>query len=180
MKDLNKAYQTSNKFVVAFLSSLQCTSDAEKTEMINQWKLHSPKLKSQLKKNATGIPKRVVSKYLFFCQEEREKIFQENPSITIKECTCELGKRWSKFKDDPDPERMKRLDVLFLADKQRYDSEKAESVQKKRPAPKSAYLAFCREQRNKGKISMKELGEMWTDVKTDPKELERYQKLAEE
>jgi hypothetical protein len=119
-------------------------------------------------------PKRVVSKYLYFCQDERLKIMAENPSLSIRECTCELGRRWKDFQESDtteDRERMNRYQILFDADKKRYDDAKANQPQRSvetRKKPTSAYLNFCADQRSTNpKISLKELSVKWAEIKLD-------------
>lgn len=178
--EVNNKFCLINKYVVNFLTVTGATE-----EMLTQWKDKSnqSKLKALVKKSKTSLPKRVVSKYLYFCQDERVKVKQEYPEMDIQKITCELGKRWKTFQEDPDSERMVKITALFEADKLRYDTtkkecEKAEPKKKKR-VPNSAYMAFCGYERSKDqKISMKQLGEKWSKVKEDPSELEKYKSMV--
>jgi len=201
--DENLYFHYVNKFVSDFLRSSSAGD-----ELIESWKSKSnvKSLKSGLRRFgaiASGgniKPKRVVSKYLFFCDEERPKIRNEFPEMNIKEITCELGKRWREFMTNPDVDRLTRITDKFNADKSRYEDErvvKASSIGKKRrggnkrsiggdeeegdqqPAakrPPTAYLVFCGKERSiTPKITMKELGEKWRDIKFNrPEELCHY------
>lgn len=170
--DVNKQYHSANKFVVGFLTDLQIDQSV-KEKILADWKLKGgPKLKSELQKHTHAAqPKRVVSKYLYFCNDERQKILNESPGMNIKAVTCELGKRWREFQANPDPERMTRYQALFDTDKKRYDEARAtmgKDVSEKKKRPPSEYILFCNEQRKlRPKISMKELGTEWAKVKAE-------------
>lgn len=168
----NIQFHTINKFVTHFLNS-KLESNITINEIITAWKDRSNtnKLRS-LTRNPRSKPKRVISKYLFFCRDERAQIFKENPGMDIKSVTCELGKRWSDFQlNHSDSERMVEITNLFEIDKKRYDEEKRAInerattnetiITKKRT--KTAYLLFCDKQREtEPKINMKELGIRWS------------------
>ncbi len=167
-----------NKFVVTFLNALNIDDDVRSTT-IDTWKskANSNKLKTVFRKNGGKQPKRVMNKYLYFCQEERVTILRENPTMAIKDVTCELGKRWQSFQLNPDMDRLKRITDLFLEDKKRYETDKDDMKQHKpvRHYTKTPYVRFCEDQRRENpKISMKELGHKWKIVKTDAAELIRY------
>ena len=49
-----------------------------------------------VKKKKSG-PKRPLSAYLYFCAENRDVIKKEIPSLSAKEITSELGKRWKSY-----------------------------------------------------------------------------------
>lgn len=176
----NKQYHFVNKFIVDFITQLSLSDDAVKNFLLEEWKrTGSPKLKSILHKNLSSYPKRIVSKYLYFCDDERPKIKAEHPEgINIKDVTRELGKRWRAFQANPDAERMARYTELFETDKKRYDEARSiikppiQSVKKKSSSP---YINFCTKQRlDKPKISIKELSIEWAKIKSDPIEFAKY------
>lgn len=182
--EANKQYHAINKYIVAFINEASCLSAAQKEQLIGEWKTSSgAKLKTQMHKSVTKTPKRVVSKYLFFCEDERPKILAENPSLGIRDCTCILGKRWHEFQKNPDPQRMTIYEERFIADKKRYEEEKKECEgelsivpEKAKKTHKSAYLTYCSERRKtEPKITMKELSVGWAKVKENPEELSLYQ-----
>ena len=76
--------------------------------------------KSKPKKDPT-MPKKPLSSYFLFSQEERLKIKVENPSFSIGECAKELGRRWAVVS----PEEKKRYQQLADQARQKYDQEMA-------------------------------------------------------
>lgn len=72
-------------------------------------------------KKDPNAPKRPLSSYMLFCQEERENVKKENPDLKAKEILSELGKRWKGLDDD----EKKKYQDRFEEDKKRYDQEKA-------------------------------------------------------
>jgi len=167
--EVNAPYHAVNKFVVHFL-----TNNNVSQEVINIWKSkgNTTKLRLTMRKtDGPTHPKRVMSEYLFFCQQIRPKIIEEQPKLSIKEVTCELGRRWQIFKinQDVDPKLKQFIKQAFAEDKLRYDEEKKNMIPKKEKRnPKSVYLFFCEQERKKeSKITMKELGIRWGKVKDD-------------
>ena len=65
-------------------------------------------------------PKRSLTSYIFFCKEYRTLLKEQQPNLSTKEITSELGKRWKTLTDD------QKIPYNDLADedKTRYDSEK--------------------------------------------------------
>lgn len=172
----NVRYNLVNNFVINFLTE---TIKDDKENILEEWKLRNNKLKSALRKNDSRHPKRIVSKYLYFCDDERPKIKAEHPEgINIKDVTRELGKRWREFLNNPDSERMDKYTELFETDKKRYDEAKnaikdTTTMQKKKTI--SAYINFCTEMRlGQPKINLKELSVEWAKVKANPIELSKY------
>lgn len=179
----NKQFQSISKYVVSFISTCETLTPEQKTELIDSWKTTSgSKLKAIMYKSATKRPKRVVSKYLYFCADERPLILQRNPGMNIKDCTCELGRAWREFMANPDPVRMARYTELFEQDKARFTNETKQLNESRQtaanppPAKKtSAYLNYCSEMRKiEPKITLKALGVGWAAVKQIPTKLQRY------
>ena len=173
--DANKQFCSVNRSIVKFIEENETLDAAQRDELIAQWKVASGKLKTSMKREITKKPSRVVSKYLYFCRDERPKIQAENPDLDIKQCTCLLGKAWQKFKDNPDPERMAKYTKLFEEDQQRYNDEKNKDDEPQTTPTKSlktTYLRYCSKQRAENpKISLKELSVGWAAVKSNPHEL---------
>jgi hypothetical protein len=174
----NIRYNLVNNFVINFITET-ITDEKIKENILDEWKLRNNKLKSALRKADSHPPKRIVSKYLYFCDDERPKIKAEHSEkINIKDVTRELGKRWREFLNNPDPERMTKYTELFEADKKRYDEAKnanklTTTIPKKKNT--SAYINFCTEMRsNNPKINLKELSVEWAKVKSNPIELSKY------
>lgn len=72
------------------------------------------------KKVKSSGPKRGLSAYIFFCNEQRNPVKEKNPTLSNKELTSELGKRWNLLTD----EQKKPYNTLAATDKTRYESEK--------------------------------------------------------
>lgn len=215
--ECNRQFHVVNKYIIAFIDSqTDLLGDDIRKKLITNWKEHggASKLKSVMRKTNGDSPiKRVTSAFLFFCADERPKIINEMKAaamdsivvdnttnegeIDIKAVTCELGRRWQDFKDNPDPERMAKYQALFAADKKRYEEAKAvkakhiaDKQQQKQQhnedgsmtksaatskKPLTAYHKYCAEQRSKQpNIGMKELGVGWAKIKQNPTELAKY------
>lgn len=166
--EANEQFHLVKKFVTSFLKT-----NGVSDEIIDAWKSkpNANKLKVALK-SKTDKPKRVVSKYLYFCQEERKRILAENPGLDIKKVTCILGKRWQEFLANPDEAREREITQAFEIDQKRYAKDKQLLAPKtKRVAPKSTYLAFViAEKKRDPKIPLKELGIKWQNLKKEMKD----------
>jgi len=57
---------------------------------------------------------------MFFCQEMRAKVKEENPDLSAKEITIKLGEMWKEIKETEEAEKYNQLAVL---DKDRYKEE---------------------------------------------------------
>ena len=163
---MNKAVV--NKYISDFFITHNIDLDSD---LMEEWKTQSnqKRLKRTLQK-ASMIPriKRGKSVYICFCSEERPKIFAANPSMNIRDVTCELGRHWRLFKENPDSDRLARLEKLSAESNAKYYSLKKMcegSVTPKRIV-RSAYLDFCKEMRlNESSITLKELGVLWAKAK---------------
>merc|ERR1712027_188186 len=136
-----------------------------------------------------NAPKKPLSAYFLFSQEERLKVKAENPDYSITEVAKELGKRWATLSPD-----IKTVYEQRYQDARRvYESEMNSYKPKKKKdpnAPKqplSAYFIFSTEERLKVKEEnpaysicevAKELGKRWAEM--DPAVKQRYQQRAEE
>ena len=82
--------------------------------------------KKSKKKRKPG-PKRALSAYIFFCQEMREKVKEENDEMSAKDITSELGRMWrEEYKDDE--KKSKKFTKMAKKDKDRYEEEKSNWV----------------------------------------------------
>ncbi|KAI9301038.1 putative high-mobility group non-histone chromosomal protein [Cunninghamella echinulata] len=77
--------------------------------------------KSRTKKDPSA-PKRGLSAYMFFSQENRETVKTENPNATFGEIGKLLGEKWRTLEE----EEKKKYVALAEKDKQRYEKEKAD------------------------------------------------------
>jgi len=137
-----------------------------------------------------NAPKKPLSAYFLFSQEERLKVKNENPEMSITDVAKELGKRWATL----DPAIKQSYEQRYQDARKLYDAEMSQykpQKKKKDPnAPKqplSAYFIFSTEERLKVKEGnpnfsicdvAKELGRRWAEM--DPTLKQRYQARAEE
>lgn len=136
-----------------------------------------------------NAPKKPLSAYFLFSQEERLKVKAENPDYSITEVAKELGKRWATL----DPTLKNSYEQRYQDARRVYESEMNVYKPKKKKdpnAPKqplSAYFIFSTEERLKVKEEnpgfsicevAKELGRRWAEM--DPAVKQRYQARAEE
>ncbi|ESN95018.1 hypothetical protein HELRODRAFT_157726 [Helobdella robusta] len=66
-----------------------------------------------------NAPKRALSAFFCFSNEERAKVKAEFPSLSIGEVAKELGKRWEVCKNKD------KYEAMAAKDKERYEKEKA-------------------------------------------------------
>ena len=128
-KDIyKKKYQEDKVRYDSELSNYESPDESSPTE--------KKTVKKSNKKTPTG-PKRGLSSYIFFCQENRAVVKSDEPDFDAKEVTRELGRRWSALSDtDKEP-----FIKLAEADKVRYEKEKEQSdednePEKIKPSPK--------------------------------------------
>ena len=181
-----------NKFVRGFLSN--------NDEILNAWnsKQTQSEVKSLFKsitkprrKKDPNAPKRAKSGYLFFCQETREYVVEENPDMKNTDIIRELGRLWQEL----DTRTKTKFNKMAIKDKSRYTIEMESYVppeiteedgglkstrRKKDPnapkRPKSSYLFFCQEERAnvvgenpdmKNTDIIRELGRRWKILDED-------------
>ncbi|KAI1908902.1 Non-histone chromosomal protein 6 [Ophidiomyces ophidiicola] len=73
------------------------------------------------KKKDPNAPKRGLSAYMFFANEQRENVREENPGITFGQVGKLLGERWKALSD----KQRAPYEEKAAADKKRYEDEKA-------------------------------------------------------
>lgn len=141
------------------------------------------KLFNQKVKKDKNAPKKGLNAYNIFCNEERNKIKEENPDIDSKSIFKELAIRWNTAKLDKN--LVERYQQMVLKDKERYNSElesyipventkKSKSSANRPKMPKNSYMFFCDEEREKvkkekpelkSKDILVELGARWRKIK---------------
>ena len=172
-------------------------SAADKARYENEMKDYNPPpnvgnvIDKKSKTKRTG-PKRGLTAYIFFCKEHRSVLKDEDPDLSTKEITSELGKRWRELSE----KGRKPFDKLAAADKARYEKEKltwvdpdtdgdaptkkakgkAKTSTKKGGRRKSGYILYCQEQRPgikeqnddmTGHEVTKELSRMWKELSAE-------------
>ncbi|KAJ9621236.1 Non-histone chromosomal protein 6 [Taxawa tesnikishii (nom. ined.)] len=73
------------------------------------------------KKKDPNMPKRGLSAYMFFANENRDKVREENPGIKFGQVGKMLGERWKALSDS----ERRPYEEKAAADKKRYEDEKA-------------------------------------------------------
>merc|ERR1712096_192855 len=129
-----------------------------------------PKRKKGQKKDKDA-PKRAMSAFFLFAQDERAKVKAANPSASIGDIGKELGARWAKLGGGAKATYEKKAAVLKVkqqAEMQKYKAAKAKAAGPKRAL--SAFFMFAADERKKvvaanpsagiGEIG-KELGARW-------------------
>lgn len=81
----------------------------------------SGKVEKTKKEKDPNAPKRGLSAFMFFSQEQREKIKKSNPEATFGQLGKLLGEAWKELNDKDKAPYVKKAE----ADKARYEKEKA-------------------------------------------------------
>ncbi|KAL4810289.1 high mobility group box domain-containing protein [Aspergillus unguis] len=76
---------------------------------------------AQRRKKDPNAPKRGLSAYMFFANDNRDKVREENPGISFGQVGKMLGEKWKALSDKD----RKPYDDKAAADKKRYEDEKA-------------------------------------------------------
>ncbi|KAG4440301.1 high mobility group box domain-containing protein [Leptodontidium sp. 2 PMI_412] len=79
------------------------------------------KARTEKKKKDPNAPKRGLSAYMFFANEQRENVRDENPGITFGQVGKVLGERWKALND----KQRTPYEAKAAQDKKRYEDEKA-------------------------------------------------------
>jgi len=77
--------------------------------------------KGTKKKKDPNAPKRGLSAYMFFANEQRDNVRNENPGIAFGQVGKVLGERWKALSD----KQRQPYEAKAAADKKRYEEEKA-------------------------------------------------------
>ncbi|ORY14289.1 high mobility group box domain-containing protein [Clohesyomyces aquaticus] len=73
------------------------------------------------KKKDPNAPKRGLSAYMFFANEQRDKVREDNPGIKFGEVGKMLGEKWKALTE----KQRAPYEAKAAADKKRYEEEKA-------------------------------------------------------
>merc|ERR1711879_419872 len=79
------------------------------------------KVEKKRGKKDPNAPKRGLSAYMFFANEQRENVREENPGISFGQVGKILGERWKALND----KQRTPYEAKAAADKKRYEDEKA-------------------------------------------------------
>ncbi|GAM88026.1 hypothetical protein ANO11243_060550 [Dothideomycetidae sp. 11243] len=73
------------------------------------------------RKKDPNAPKRGLSAYMFFANEQRDKVREDNPGIKFGEVGKILGDKWKQLTD----KQKAPYEAKAAADKKRYEDQKA-------------------------------------------------------
>jgi len=79
------------------------------------------KAKTEKKKKDPNAPKRGLSAYMFFANDQRESVREDNPGITFGQVGKQLGERWKALNE----KQRAPYEAKAAQDKKRYEEEKA-------------------------------------------------------
>lgn len=197
--------QKGKKHTQAFIFVKDFLQENAPEDCLEEWTKMEAKynkiLKNQEKKNENkknkdpNAPKKPLSAYMFFCQENRPKVLEENKDIKATDVMKELGERWSKIKDNtkavtPYKKKAEKAKEEYQKAMDGYTPPPGFASKKKSDKPKRAptsYLLFCKEKRPEVKKNNPELkatellkvfGEMWRKVPESEKD--KYRKMSQE
>jgi len=88
----------------------------------------------QKKKKDPNAPKRSMSAFFWFSQDERKKVREKNPNYGVGEVAKELGRRWA----DADATLKSKYEALAEKDRTRYGQEKKAYQQQQKAAATQA------------------------------------------
>ncbi|KAI0998310.1 hypothetical protein K3495_g9888 [Podosphaera aphanis] len=77
--------------------------------------------RAEKRKKDPNAPKRGLSAYMFFANEQRDNVREENPGITFGQVGKVLGERWKALTD----KQRTPYEAKAAEDKKRYEDEKA-------------------------------------------------------
>ncbi|KAI8366236.1 high mobility group box domain-containing protein [Blakeslea trispora] len=77
--------------------------------------------KKKRSKKDPNAPKRGLSAYMFFSQEQRQTVKDENPEATFGQIGKLLGEKWKNMSEEDKKPYVEKAEK----DKQRYEGEKA-------------------------------------------------------
>jgi len=78
------------------------------------------KVEKKKSKKDPNAPKRGLSAYMFFANEQRDNVREENPGISFGQVGKILGERWKALND----KQRAPYEAKAAADKKRYEDEK--------------------------------------------------------
>jgi len=98
-------------------------ADIEKKRTMNETSpsTENKRQRKPKKQKDPNAPKRALSGFFWFSNEERGKVKAANPDFGVGDVAKELGKRWAEC----DEATKQRYEEMAEKDRQRYDKEKA-------------------------------------------------------
>ncbi|XP_023222551.1 high mobility group protein B2-like [Centruroides sculpturatus] len=89
------------------------------SEMANYKPVKGEKTKKRKRTKDPNAPKRALSAFFWFCNDERPKAKESLPDAPVGEIAKELGRRWNEVTD----ETKAKYEALAAKDKARYEKE---------------------------------------------------------
>ena len=166
------------------------TENKASQKMINGWekdevkltkfmKLQEKKLQAKKTKDPNH-PKRPLSAYMVYCQQNREAVKKDDPEVKV--IMKKLGAGWRVLSAEekiPYNKEAARLKEIYNKEMENYIPLDGKKIDKDKPKkPWSNYFFFCDEKRAKLKEEnpllkateiLKELGEMWGKLSIEEK-----------
>ncbi|KAK4769277.1 hypothetical protein SAY86_027427 [Trapa natans] len=97
-------------------SSMKATTSKKKTKVVDE---EGGKKRKQKKKKDPNAPKKAMSGYMFFLQNEREKMKKSNPGVSFADASREIADKWRGMS----AEEKEPYEAKARADKKRYRDE---------------------------------------------------------
>jgi len=97
-------------------------AEKDKKRVEEQWPEGKPARGGKRKRapKDPNAPKRNLSAFFWFCNDERPSVRATNPSWAVGDVAKELSKRWA----DVTPEEKTKYEEMAIKDKARYEKEK--------------------------------------------------------
>ena len=103
------------------------------------------KVKGSRKKKNPDAPKQPSNGYILFCQDNRQIVKEENPELSPKEITSELGRIWREEHKANNSEIYQKYQSMYESNKADFNEKngmsKSTEVKPKKSAPKKKVIA---------------------------------------
>ncbi|KAJ5420668.1 Non-histone chromosomal protein 6 [Penicillium sp. CMV-2018d] len=113
--------KTHSSFFSTYSNSCSSNSFIMPKESTTKSTRKAPEKRVQRRKKDPNAPKRGLSAYMFFANDNRDKVREENPGISFGQVGKQLGDKWKALSETD----RKPYDAKAAADKKRYEEEKA-------------------------------------------------------
>jgi len=115
----------------------QALAEKDKKRYDNEMRDYVPPKNAKKRKRTKdpNAPKRALSAFFWFCNDERPKVRAEKPDSSVGDIAKELGKRWKVVSAD----LKKKYEQLATKDKARYEKESTaykKKIKTSQPPPK--------------------------------------------
>lgn len=196
-----KQLSTKLSTVLSEVLASSLKSESDRNKVLEAWnnrkdvtKLLNNSSKPKVRKDPNA-PKKAVTSYICFCNEQRQAVRQKNPNMAITEIAGVLGTMWKALSE----KEKAKYEKQAQQDKVRYENEmksytppegtevqtRGRGARKERTGPRkamSAYMYFGQEMRPKLKSQvshkemMGEIGRLWKEL--SPEQRAPYEQRA--